>query len=495
MTRSRAPWMAWQVSVPELEDRLQCPICLEVFKEPMMLQCGHSYCKGCLVSLSRHLDSELRCPVCRQEVDSSSSPPNVSLARVIEALQFPGGPEPKVCEHHRNPLSLFCERDQELICGLCGLLGSHQHHRVTPVSTVYSRMKEDLAALISDLKQEQKKVDEHIAKLVNNRTRIVNESDVFSWVIRREFQELHHLVDEEKARCLEGLEGHTRGLVASLDMQLEQAQGTQERLVQAERVLEQFSNESHHEFIRKYHSMASRAELQQARPLEGTFSPISFKPGLHQADIKLTVWKRLFRKVLPAPESLKLDPATAHPLLELSKGNTVVQCGLLAQRRASQPERFDYSTCVLASRGFSWGRHYWEVVVGNKSDWRLGVIKGTASRKGKLSKSPENGVWLIGLKEGRVYEAFGCPRVPLPVAGHPHRIGVYLHYEHGELTFFDADRPDDLRLLYTFQADFQGKLYPILDTCWHERGSNALPMVLPPPSGPAHLTPPQPTKL
>lgn len=191
---------------------------------------------------------------------------------------------------------------------------------------------------------------------------------------------------------------------------------------------------------------------------------------------------------LVAPESLKLDPATAHPLLELSKGNTVVHCGLLAQRRASQPERFDYSTCVLASKGFSWGRHYWEVVVGSKSDWRLGVIKGTASRKGKLSKSPEHGVWLIGLKEGRLYEAFGCPRLPLPVAGHPHRIGVYLHYEQGELTFFDADRPDDLRALYTFQADFQGKLYPILDTCWHERGSNSLPMVLPPPSAPGHLT-------
>ncbi|XP_062036388.1 E3 ubiquitin-protein ligase TRIM50 [Lepus europaeus] len=487
--------MAWQVSMPQLEDRLQCPICLEVFREPLMLQCGHSYCKDCLLALSRHLDSELRCPVCRQPADCSSSPPNVSLARVIEALQLPEEPEPSVCAHHRNPLSLFCEQDQELICGLCGLLGSHQHHRVTPVSTVYSRMKEDLAALVSDLKQEQKKVEEHIAKLVNNRTRIVNESDVFSWVIRREFQELHHLVDEEKARCLGGVEAHTRGLVASLDMQLEQAQGAQERLAQAERVLEQFSNESHHEFIRNYHSLASRAELQQARPLDGAFSPISFKPGLHQADIKLTVWKRLFRKVLPAPESLKLDPATAHPLLELSKGNTVVQCGLLAQRRASQPEGFDYSACVLASRGFSCGRHYWEVVVGGKSDWRLGVIKATASRKGKLGKSPEQGVWLIGLKEGRLYEAFAGPRVPLPVAGRPHRIGVYLHYEQGELTFFDADRPDDLRPLYTFQADFQGKLYPILDTCWHERASDSLPMVLPPPGGPGPLGPPQPTKL
>ncbi|KAI4531889.1 hypothetical protein MG293_018403 [Ovis ammon polii] len=487
--------MAWQVSVPELEDRLQCPMCLEVFKEPLMLQCGHSYCKGCLASLSRHLAAELRCPECRREVDYSSSPPNVSLAKVIEALQLPGDPEPQLCAHHRNPLSLFCEKDQELICGLCGLLGAHQHHRVTPVPTVYSRMKEELAALISNLKQEQTKVDEQIAKLVNNRTRIVNESDVFSWVIRREFQELHHLVDEEKARCLEGVEGHTRGLVASLDMQLEQARGARERLVQATGVLEQFGSESHHEFIRKYHTMASRPELQQARLSEGAFSPISFKPGLHQADIKLTVWKRLFRKVLPAPESLKLDPATAHPLLELSKGNTVVQCGLLAQRRASQPERFDYSTCVLASRGFSCGRHYWEVVVGSKSDWRLGVIKGTASRKGKLSKSPEHGVWLIGLKEGRVYEAFSCPRVPLPVPGHPHRIGIYLHYEQGELTFFDADRPDDLRPLYSFQADFQGKLYPILDVCWHDRGSNSLPMVLPPPGGPSLLSALQPTKL
>ncbi|CAK6444588.1 unnamed protein product [Pipistrellus nathusii] len=260
--------MARLVSMTELEDRLQCPICLEVFKEPLMLQCGHSYCKGCLLSLLCHLDSELRCPVCRLEVDGSSSPPNLSLVRVIEALGLPRDPEPKICAQHRNPLSLFCEKDQELICGLCGLLGSHQHHRVTPVSTVYSRMKEELATLISDLKQEQKKVDEHIGKLVNNRTRIVNESDVFSWVIRREFQELHHLVDEEKARCLEGVEGHTRGLVASLDMQLEQAHRTRERLVQAKCVLEQFGNENHHDFIRKYHSMASRSGKMERKKSE-----------------------------------------------------------------------------------------------------------------------------------------------------------------------------------------------------------------------------------
>lgn len=45
--------------------------------------------------------------------------------------------------------------------------------------------------------------------------------------------------------------------------------------------------------------------------MEGAFSPISFKPGLHQADIKLTVWKRLFRKVLPG------EASTCYPLNQL----------------------------------------------------------------------------------------------------------------------------------------------------------------------------------
>lgn len=95
-----------------------------------------------------------------------------------------------------------------------------------------------------------------------------NESEVFSWVIRREFQELHHLVDEEKARCLGGVEGHTRGLVASLDMQLEQAQGKQERLVQVGHVLEQFGNESHHEFIR----VSGQGSVPHVKALRGFYS-------------------------------------------------------------------------------------------------------------------------------------------------------------------------------------------------------------------------------
>lgn len=62
-----------------------------------------------------------------------------------------------------------------------------------------------------------------------------------------------------------------------------------------------------------------------------------------------------------APEPLKLDSQTAHPMLELLNGDTVVVCGALLRRLPDNPERFSYSYCILADRGFSSGKHYWEV--------------------------------------------------------------------------------------------------------------------------------------
>ncbi|KAG2459461.1 RFC2 factor, partial [Polypterus senegalus] len=135
--------MARRCSLESLEDQLLCPICLEVFVEPLMLKCGHSYCKSCISSLAVDPFSQFPCPVCRCEVDWSSSPPNVSLARIVEALRELNGSstEGETCVEHHNPLSLYCEQDKEVICGLCGSIGAHRSHKITPVTSVYSRMK------------------------------------------------------------------------------------------------------------------------------------------------------------------------------------------------------------------------------------------------------------------------------------------------------------------------------------------------------------------
>ncbi|NXF12278.1 TRI50 ligase, partial [Smithornis capensis] len=487
--------MARKMSIDELEEQLLCPICLEVFKEPLMLQCGHSYCQPCVLSLLGEQEGQFPCPVCRQAVARSPLAPNVTLARVIEVLRSRGEaePSPESCPTHHNPLSLFCEVDHEVICGLCGTIGAHRQHRLTPIATVHCRMKEELSVLLTDIQQCQRSLEEHCSKLINNRSRVAAEVDVFKWVIRKEFQELHRYIDEEKATFLESIEGKAAQLITSIESQVKQTSNALQRLKEMQSSLEALGNESQLDFVRVNHTLSpspplchncpclSRSELPSLHPGDGIFSPVSFKPCFHQDDIKMTVWKRLHRRVLPAPEALKLDPVTAHPLLELSKGDTVVQCRL-SQRRDSNPKRFNSSNSILTSKGFSCGRHYWEVIVGTRSHWRLGIIRGTVSRKGKLSKCPESGVWLIGLKDGKAYEAFSSPRVSLPLTARPRRIGVFLHYEKGELSFYNADSPDELSPIYTFQAEFQGQLYPIVDLCWPERGSYSPPIILPVPA-------------
>uniref|UniRef100_UPI00398F7768 E3 ubiquitin-protein ligase TRIM50-like n=1 Tax=Pristiophorus japonicus TaxID=55135 RepID=UPI00398F7768 len=463
-----------------LEDQLLCPICLEVFKQPLMLQCGHSYCKDCVLSLSGNLASCFTCPVCRKAVDCSSSPPNVSLARVIDTLTVMSGSsgEQENCRDHHNPLSLYCEQDQQIICGLCGIIGQHKQHKITPLSSVYERMKEQLALLITGAQMQKNNMERHMNKLIHNRTRIINESDVCKLVIQKEFQELRSFVDEEEANFIQAIQLKCTTAVESIDEQLEEMSKTLKQFVEAEVSLKKFSNENHLDFIRKYSSIVSSCEQVPQPESDKTFSTISFKPGFRHDDIKLTVWKKLQKRILPEPEELKLDSSTAHPLLIITNNSTRVECATYLKRLSIVQERFDYNTCILANKGFSSGKHYWQVIVNDKMKWRLGVIKGTTCRKGKLSKTPENGVWVIGVKEGKIYEAYKNPKMQLSLFVRPRKIGVFLDYEGGRLSFYNVDNPDELSLIYAFDADFQGKIYPIFDLCCVDRSSDFTPITL-----------------
>ncbi|XP_063740200.1 E3 ubiquitin-protein ligase TRIM50 [Eleginops maclovinus] len=476
-----------------LEDQLRCPVCLDVFTEPLLLQCGHSYCRCCVRSMTMDLLGQLQCPVCRCSVDGDSPPPNVSLARIIEALQevsVSGGAQQELCPQHHNPLSLYCEDERSVICGLCGSIGAHRGHKITPLTSVYSRMKEDISCLMTEFQHQKRKLEDQICKMAYNKSRITNESDVLKWVVRKEFGELRRCLEVEEAGFMQQVETSAAILISSLQNQTDQLNLNLSQLQEAENTLQDLSNEGHLDFIVKYGSIAPRfREIQKLqKKKERVFSSLNFKTDFNHNDIKLIVWKRLQRKVQPAPELLRLDPQTAHPMLELHNGATAVSCGVLLRRLPDNPERFSYSYCVLANPGFSSGKHYWEVEVANKPKWRLGLIKGTANRKTKLGKSPESGVWLIGLKDG-VYEAFTSPRVVLPLSSPPRRLGLFLDYEGRVLTFYNSDSPDELGFIYSFRLEVQGKVYPLLDVCWHDRGHNKQPLVLPQPHR-EHLLPP-----
>lgn len=102
-----------------------------------------------------------------------------------------------------------------------------------------------------------------------------NEVDVFKWVIRKEFQELHRYIDEEKATFLESIEGKATQLITSIESQVKQTSDALQRLKEMQSSLEALSNESQLDFIR-VSALAS----------EGSDSPLS-SPALSPLPIAL----------------------------------------------------------------------------------------------------------------------------------------------------------------------------------------------------------------
>ncbi|XP_047415127.1 ret finger protein-like 4B [Sciurus carolinensis] len=131
-----------------------------------------------------------------------------------------------------------------------------------------------------------------------------------------------------------------------------------------------------------------------------------------------------------------LDSATAHSLLVLSSDLKTVHCGKICHNLVEDPRRFTSLACVLGSPCFSFGRHYWELKVGEGKEWSLGVCNELVERKRTMGLSPEHGFWIITLKAGEIHVSSTQEKIPArPGLCH---VGILLDMEMGEIKFFDV---------------------------------------------------------
>ncbi|KAM9391321.1 zinc-binding protein A33-like isoform 2-T2 [Salvelinus alpinus] len=154
-----------------------------------------------------------------------------------------------------------------------------------------------------------------------------------------------------------------------------------------------------------------------------------------------------------------LDPDTAHPKLILSEDRKQVRRGNIKQNLPDNPERFDTVHYVLGKEGFSYGRFYYEVQVQveEKTGWTLGVARESINRKNNFFLKPENGCWTVWLRKGEC-KALSGSSVPLSLREKPQKVGVFVDYEKGQVSFYNVEA---MSHIYSFTGyTFTEKLYP-----------------------------------
>nr|XP_045005748.1 erythroid membrane-associated protein isoform X1 [Jaculus jaculus] len=173
--------------------------------------------------------------------------------------------------------------------------------------------------------------------------------------------------------------------------------------------------------------------------------------------------------------AVTLDPDTAHPKLILSEDRRCVRLGDRKRPVPDNPERFDFVVSVLGSEYFTAGCHYWEVYVGEKTKWILGVCSDSVSRKGKVTASPANGHWLVRQSRGNEFEALTSPQTSFRLKEPPKCVGVFLDYEAGVISFYNVT---DKSHMYTFTHSFSSPLRPFFEPCLHDGGKNTAPLII-----------------
>ncbi|XP_028419961.1 E3 ubiquitin-protein ligase TRIM21-like [Perca flavescens] len=444
------------------EDRFLCSICLDVFTDPVSTPCGHNFCKNCI---TEHWNTSNRClcPICKE---GFTTRPDLRVNTFISEMvaQFRQSAQQKVSKPGEVPSDVCTgtklKREYE---GKKGKTEAEIQQMIQKRRLKIQEIKHSV-----DLSEED--ADREIAEGVQVFTSL-KES------VERGLNELINTIKEKQKTT----EKQAEAFIKELEQEISE-------LMKRSTEVEQLSrSEDHLHLLQSVQSL----NIQQPPPTkdwtEVSVSPSSYEgtvvKAVAQLEEKLSEeMKKLLESELKRVQQyavdVTLDPDTAQSFLILSDDGKQVNHGDVRKNLPDNPERFSKSASVLGKQSFSSGRFYFEVQVKGKTKWDLGVVRESINRKGIINLSPEDGYWTIWLRNRNEYKALAGPPVLLSLKSPPQKVGVFVDYEEGLVSFYDVDAA---ALIYSFTCcSFTEKLFPFFSPCNNEGGKNSAPLIISP---------------
>nr|XP_020472892.1 nuclear factor 7, ovary-like isoform X2 [Monopterus albus] len=438
-------------------EHLTCPICLTIFSDPVNLLCGHSFCRQCITAT---LSSQRRCPLCQTAVPGESNclPTSHILkslaekAKETEKIKKERGHDKvevaELCPEHEEKLKLFCVTDRQLCCIICRDAQKHEGHKFKPIkeadASLRQEVQNDMKSVSSDILATEGLAKTQREEITNTKEK----SKQLMTEIHKQFDEMHQFLRKREDEIKKELKLKEQEAVEKMSETLKTMETalseSREVEVKAKSVLE---IEEPERFMKSWTAISNTMTAKlgpSGRNLHVVNTSLSLGP--YESHLQFFIWKEMLQVIKSRAELLTLKSnstwltvsddgrsllstyqesqsytqssfnygAFNHPFT--AKGQTKYQ---FLPGHVSQTDRVQYASASSITE-FTSGQHYWEIDVGNRKYWELGILNNFLKFNGKT--------YVV------------CRRnCTVPFTARPRKIGIYLNCSSKELFFYDAD--------------------------------------------------------
>nr|XP_040028286.1 tripartite motif-containing protein 16-like [Gasterosteus aculeatus aculeatus] len=382
-----------------------------------------------------------------------------------------------ICSLHGEVMKIFCRTDQQSICYLC-LMDKHKDHDTVSAAAERSERQKELEVSRLNIQQRIQDREKGVKLLQQEEEKINLSADKAVEDNEKIFSQLICLIEERNSDVKQQVRSQQRAEVSRVKDLQEKLQQEISELKRSDAELQELSHTKDlNQFLQNYPSVSPLSESTESssikiRPLS-CFEDVTAAVSEVRDKLEDVLREKRSNVLLtgtdldvllsePQPKTraeflqysskITLDPITADACLSLSKGNKKVTFNGTPNDE-KQPERFTDRFQVLSRESLT-GRCYWEV---EKGKGGINIVVAYKQHKTVNEKTAgRQKSWALGIFKDRYN--FKHNKVQTPVSGpRSSRVGVYLDYRAGVLSFFSIT--ETMTLLHRVQTTFTQPLY------------------------------------
>ncbi|MEE6506108.1 hypothetical protein FKM82_007516 [Ascaphus truei] len=368
--------------------------------------------------------------------------------------------------HPKKLLEYYCTEDAACICVSCWVFGEHRGHQVEPLNEASEKKKEKLRHVLEKLTSVREETEKRAQSLQGQKREaqekaagVTDRVTALIRDIRAQLEVLEKRVLSEITRWEEQVSLRVSDLIQQLEIK-------KDELSRKMLHIEELCN------ITDPVTVLQGQESDNAEDRQREGNKVPAVGDLYEVLIPLTL-QRLADIVtdlkaksgfyVQGNSGILLDVNTAANDVSVSGDLKTASCSETDQLRPDTPGRFEEDQ-VLSTRSFSSGQHYWEVEISASGYRGVGISYPSIARKGNQSLIGHNKKsWCLYMWDNNHAVSHDSIETQIYPESPVQRLGIYLDYEAGRLSFYQLCDP--IRHLHTVTATFTEPLHAAFCVC------------------------------